>query len=100
MKIAVTDINMAAADSLTEKERYVSDDVAEDAALVMSVVNDIKDYCLREVRSNAFLIRLDSTDACYRLIKKISDLRFIHVLHPGITPAARPQVCSSSSAAR
>lgn len=85
-KVAVTDINMAAADSLTEKERYVSDDVEEDAALVMEVVNDIKDYCLKEIRSNAFLIRLDSSDPRYRIIKKVSDLRFIHVLHPGITP--------------
>lgn len=84
--VAVMDINMAAADSLTEKERYVSDDVAEDTALIMSVVNDIKDYCLKDIRSNAFLIRLDSSDARYRLIKKVSDLRFIHVLHSGITP--------------
>jgi len=84
--VAVTDINMAAADSLTEKERYVSDDVAEDADLVLKVVEDIKDFCLRTIRSNAFLIRLDSTDPRYRLIKKISDLRFIHVLHQGITP--------------
>jgi hypothetical protein len=84
--IAVTDINMAAADSLTEKERYVSDDVAENAAFIMNVVNDIKDYCLREIRCNAFLVRLDSADERYRLLKKVSDLRFIHILHPGITP--------------
>jgi GTPase SAR1 family protein len=84
--IAVTDINMAAADSLTEKERYVSDDVAEDAPVLMKVVDDIKDYCLREIRCNAFLVRLDTADERYRLLKKVSDLRFIHVLHPGITP--------------
>ncbi|MEW7991096.1 MAG: ATP-binding protein [Candidatus Thiodiazotropha sp.] len=85
-KVAVMDINMAAADSLTEKERYVSDDVAEDARQINDIINDIKDFCLREVRSNAFLIRLDTSDARYRLVKKVSDLRFIHVLHPGITP--------------
>ena len=84
--VAVTDINMAAADSLTVKERFVSDDVAEDATLIMNIVADIKDYCLKEIRSIAFLIRLDSADARYRLIKKVSDLRFVHVLHPGITP--------------
>ena len=84
--VAVTDINMAAAESLTEKESHVSDDVAEDANLIMKVVNDFKDYCLREIQSNAFLIRLDSANSRYRLIKKVSDLRFLHVLHPGITP--------------
>ena len=85
-KVAVTDINMAAADSLTEKERYVSYDVEEDSAIVIIVVNDIKDFFLKEVHSNAFLVHLDSADFKYRIINKVSDLRFIHVLHPGITP--------------
>jgi len=84
--VAVTDINMAAADSLTEKERYISDDVVEDGALMASIINDIKDFCLKSIHSNAFLVRLDSSDARYRIIKKVSDLRFIHVIHPGITP--------------
>ena len=85
-KVAVTDINMTAAESLTEKKRYLSDDVSEDSDLVTNVVNDIKDFCLKDIRSNAFLILLDSSNPRYRIIKKISDLRFIHVLHPGITP--------------
>ncbi len=84
--VAVMDINMAAADSLTEKENYVSDDVAEAATLVIDIVNDIKDYCLKEIKRNAFLVKLDSSDERYKLIKKVSDLRFIHILHPGITP--------------
>ena len=84
--VAIMDINMAAADSLTEKERYVSDDVGEDAGSIVALVNDIKEYCLKEIRSNAFLVRLDTSNPTYRLIKKVSDLRFIHILHPGITP--------------
>jgi hypothetical protein len=86
--VAVTDINMAAAESLTEKEKYVSDDVAEDTERIMRIVNDVKDYCLKEIRCNAFLVRLESADSRYRLIKKVSDLRFIHVIHPGITPGS------------
>ncbi len=85
-KIAVTDINMAAADSLTEKERYISDSVAEDASLIVGVVDDLKEFCLQQIRTNAFLVRLDNSDPKYRLIKKISDLRFLHILHTGITP--------------
>lgn len=85
-KVTVTDINMSAADSLTEKESYVTDNVVEDASLVNGIINDVKDYCLKEIHANAFLIRLDSSDARYRIIKKVSDLRFLHVLHPGITP--------------
>jgi hypothetical protein len=83
--VAVMDINMAAADSLTEKERYISDDVAE-GSFVRDVIATLKDFCLKEIKCNAFLMHIDSNDARYRTIKKISDLRFVHVLHPGITP--------------
>ena len=85
-KVAVTDINMAAADSLTEKERYISDDVAEDADVVRRTIEDIKEFCLKEIRSNAFLVHIDASSPKYQILKKVSDLRFVHVLHPGITP--------------
>ncbi len=85
-EIATTDVNMAAAESLTEKESYISDDVAEDSTIVRKIIDDIKTFCLQEIRCNAFLVHIDASDRRYELIKKISDLRFIHVLHPGITP--------------
>ena len=85
-RIGLVDVNMSAADSLTEKERYISDDVGDDASRVSAVVNDIKTFCLKEIRSNAFLVHLDPGSDLYQMIKKASDLRFIHVIHPGITP--------------
>lgn len=85
-RIGLVDVNMAAAESLTEKERYVSEDVGEDAARVAAAVEDIKEFCLKEIRSNAFLVHFKSGDPLYQIVKKVSDLRFIHVLHPGITP--------------
>lgn len=85
-EIAKTDVNMAAAESLTEKESYISDDVAEDSTLVRTIIEDIKTFCLQEIRCNAFLIHIVASDRRYELIKKVSDLRFVHVLHPGITP--------------
>lgn len=84
--IGVTDVNMAAAESLTEKERHVSEDVGDDATKVTKVVADIKAFCLKEIRKNAFLVHIDPANNDYQIIKKIGDLRFIHVLHPGITP--------------
>lgn len=84
--IGLVDVNMSAADSLTEKERHVSEDVGEDAQRVIAAVNDIKTFCLKDIRSNAFLVHWDPVSPLYQVIKKASDLRFIHVLHPGITP--------------
>lgn len=84
--IGLVDVNMSAADSLTEKERYVPEDVGDQALQVMDAVNDIKIFCLKEIRSNAFLVHWDPRNLYYQVIKKASDLRFIHILHPGITP--------------
>lgn len=85
-RVGLVDVNMSAADSLTEKERHVSEDVGEDAPRVLAAVSDIKAFCLKVIRSNAFLVHLDPGNRLYQVIKKASDLRFIHVLHPGITP--------------
>jgi hypothetical protein len=85
-RIGLVDVNMSAADSLTEKERHVSEDVGDDAARVLATVGDIKTFCLKEIRTNAFLVHWDPGNRLYQTIKKAGDLRFIHVLHPGITP--------------
>lgn len=85
-EVARMDINMATAESLSEKERYIAEDVTEDAELVRKIMDDVRDFCLKEIRFNAFLVHINNSDKYYQLIKKVSDLRFIHVLHPGITP--------------
>ncbi len=85
-KVAVTDINMAAAESMIEKERNLSEDAKDQKGLVARAIADIKTFCMREIRANAFLVRIDMDNPKYRLVRKISDLRFIHILHAGITP--------------
>lgn len=84
--LAITDINMAASDSMTEKEKYINDDVQDDLEKVLHVINDIKDFCLKKIKCNAFLVKINNNDERYRIIKKIVDLRLIHMLHQGITP--------------
>lgn len=84
--IAVMDVNMSAAESLTEKERNFSDDASYEADDVKRLIDDIKKFCLKEVKQNAFLVHIEPNNKKYQLIKRISDLRFIHILHPGITP--------------
>jgi hypothetical protein len=85
-KIAITDINMAAAGSMTEKQSAIMADAQDSSNIIGRVLDDIKNFCLHEIRCNAFLIRIDSDNEKYKIIKKICDLRFIHILHPGITP--------------
>ncbi|MCP4348730.1 MAG: ATP-binding protein [Desulfobacterales bacterium] len=84
--VAVTDINMSSADSMIEKERYLSDDVKDETDLLKKVIADIKNFCIKDINSNAFLVHIENSDIIYQTIKKLIDLRFIHMLHPGITP--------------
>jgi len=85
-KVAVTDINMSAAESMIEKERNLSEDAKQQKGPLGQAIADIKTFCMREIRQNAFLVRIDMDDPKYGLLRKISDLRFIHILHAGITP--------------
>lgn len=84
--VAVMDVNMSAADSLAEKMNNISDDVSDEKNEIEKVVDDIREFCLREIKENAFLVHIEPNNKNYQLIKRISDLRIIHVLHPGITP--------------
>ena len=85
-KISVTDINMSAAESMIEKEHNISDDVQARGSIIGKVIDDIRLFCVKEEKTNAFLIRINMDDSRYHQIHKVSDLRFIHILHPGITP--------------
>ncbi len=45
-KVAITDINMAAADSMTEKEKFLSDDVSDDQQSLRELIEEIKSFCV------------------------------------------------------
>ncbi len=83
-RIGLVDVNMSAADSLTEKER-LSEDVGEDASRVIAAVDDIKAFCQGHPKQ-CVSCHWDPGNRLCQVIKKASDLRIIHVLHPSITP--------------
>jgi Cdc6-like AAA superfamily ATPase len=85
-KIAVMDINMAAADAMSEKEKYVTDDIEDKPEKISELLDAIKAFCFDVAKSNAFLVHKEPKNDSYKLIKKLIDLRFLHILHPGITP--------------
>lgn len=88
-KIAVMDINMAAADSMTEKQKYITDDIEDRPEKLTDILEAIKNFCINVARSNAFLVHKEPQNENYKLINKLIDLRFLHILHPGITPDRR-----------
>lgn len=88
-KIAITDINMAAADSMSEKDKFLSDDVSDNPEELRKLIEEIKSFCVDTAKSNAFLVHISPNNKKYQLIQKLIDLRFLHILHPGITPDRR-----------
>lgn len=88
-KIGVMDINMAAADSMSEKEKYISDDIEDSPQELNAFLDEIKAFCFTTAKSNAFLVHKEPSSHRYNLMQKLIDLRFLHILHPGITPDRR-----------
>ncbi len=88
-KIAVVDINMAASESMAEKEKYITDDIEDDPNLLRESLDEIKSFCFNDSKMNAFLVHKDPSNKKYKIIRKLIDLRFLHILHPGITPDRR-----------
>ena len=50
-RMGLVDVNMSAADSLTEKERHVPEDVGDDSTRVLAVVEDIKVFCMKDIEA-------------------------------------------------
>ena len=69
--IAITDINMAAADSMSEKENFISDDVSDNPVILRKLIEEIKEFCVNTARSNAFLVHIDTHHNKYVQIQTI-----------------------------
>jgi len=85
--VTITALNAAASEAVEEKMKDVGRDAAgKDEAEIRTLLERLKDFCVRQVRTNAFLVRIDSTNANFQLVQRLIALRFVHVLHEGITP--------------
>ncbi len=86
-RVSVTNVNLAASEMVSQKLRDLEVDVpAPDAETDLeSVLERVKDFCIKQKRKNAFLIEIRKDNALYRPILKLVDLRLIHVISEGIT---------------
>lgn len=85
--VTITALNAAASEAVEEKMKDVGRDAAgKDEVEIRALLERLKDFCVRQVRTNAFLVRIDSTSANFQLVQRLIALRFVHVLHEGITP--------------
>jgi hypothetical protein len=86
-QLSVTSLNAAASAAIEEKLKDVEKDVEKDQGSgVASSLDRVKRFCLTEHKKNAFLVRIANGTAGYNNIQRLVALRFVHVLHEGITP--------------
>jgi hypothetical protein len=85
-QVGVTDVNIAASTYVEDKNRYLGMDTSDGQDRVRILLEAIKEFCIKEKRINAFLVRIGSEKGPYRDILRLIDLRFLHVLNRGLTP--------------
>ncbi len=86
-RVTVTDVNMAASETVSQKVQDLEADVldSETETSLESILECVKDFCIKQKRKNAFLVEIRNDTPLFRAILKLVDLRLIHVISEGIT---------------
>ena len=85
--VSITSLNAAASEAVEDKLKDIESDLStEEKAGISACLDQVKKYCLVKQKKNAFLVKILNKSRDYAEIQKLVALRFIHVLHEGITP--------------
>ena len=86
-RVSVTNVNLAASEMVSQKMRDLEIDLPllPQERSVSLVLENLKDFCIKQERKNAFLVEIQNDDPVYQNILKLVDLRLVHVISEGIT---------------
>jgi len=84
-RVSVSSINVAASETVNVKLRELDTDASGEAESLHSLLEQLREYCVKQQRKNAFLIEIRSDDSIYQRILKLVDLRLLHVINEGIS---------------
>jgi hypothetical protein len=84
-QVSVSNVNMAASEPINTKLRDLETDASEDAQQLRELLDAIRDFCVKQKRRNAFLVEIKGDDNVYDGVRKLVDLRLLHVISEGIT---------------
>lgn len=85
-RVSVTSVNESASEVTEQKLQEINDDSSEEQAVLREVLEDIKNFCIKEKGTNAFLVEIRNDSPLYGYIQDLIALRLVHVLSEGITP--------------
>jgi hypothetical protein len=84
-RVSVSSINVAASETVNVKLKELDTDASGEAQPLHAFLEQIREYCVKEKRKNAFLIEIRNDDPLYQRVLKLVDLRLLHVINEGIS---------------
>lgn len=85
--VSVTSLNAAASEAIEEKLKDIEKDTSsEEKARLSACLEQVKSFCLVTHKKNAFLVKIVNASPGYINVQRLTALRFVHLLHEGITP--------------
>jgi len=84
-RVSVSSINVAASETVNVKLRELETDATQEVKLLRDLLEQVREFCVKLHRKNAFLIEIRSEDPIYQHVVKLVDLRLLHVINEGIS---------------
>jgi Cdc6-like AAA superfamily ATPase len=83
--VSVSNVNVAASETINTKLRELETDASADASELQELLDKVREFCVTEQRRNAFLVEIKADDPVFNRVRKLIDLRLLHVINEGIT---------------
>ena len=83
--VTVSDVNIAIGESGQQKSQELQDDARNEYSSLHRMTVGLENYCLGKNKVNAFLLKSEDSEE-RKLVRKLSDLRLVHLIHQSITP--------------
>lgn len=85
--VTVTSINSSASEMADSKMKEMESDAVNGVEGIRGLLDKIRKFCIYEKSKNAFLVEINPERDEYKIIEELIELRFLHLLHEGITPS-------------
>jgi hypothetical protein len=83
--VTVSDVNIAIGEFGQRKSQELQEDAKNEYEELRGMTEALERYCLDVNKVNAFLLKSEESTE-QRLVRKLSDLRLVHLIHQSITP--------------
>ena len=74
-----------ASETINTKLRELETDASGEAHPLHVLLEAIREFCVKQQRRNAFLVEITTDDLTFENVRKLVDLRLLHVINEGIT---------------